>query len=127
MSSKLLFGTLGMFIIDTFKYIDATTGEDLGDQGRGERIGGGGTYATIGARIWLEPEQLIMVIDRGIDFQSEWQNTLDEFASSPNKSHKGHAVWKYRDRTVHDVTGTGEQGSQLTTKARNVYHGEKRE
>ncbi|CAO1619898.1 unnamed protein product [Sympodiomycopsis kandeliae] len=129
MSTELLFGTLGMFIIDTFKYIDALTGQDLGDQGRGERIGGGGTYATIGARIWLSPEQLIMVIDRGIDFQSDWQRTLDEFASCADEKSKthAHALWKYRDRTVHDDTGTGEQGSQLTTKARNVYYGEKRD
>lgn len=44
--------TLGMFIIDTLRYEDTITGEDLGDRGFGEQIGGGGTYFALGARMW---------------------------------------------------------------------------
>lgn len=44
--------TLGMFILDTFRYEDEQTGQDLGDHGKGEQIGGGGTYFAVGARIW---------------------------------------------------------------------------
>ena len=47
-----LIGTLGMFIIDQFRFEDEQTGEDLGDRGLGNQIGGGGTYFAIGARMW---------------------------------------------------------------------------
>lgn len=132
---RLLFGTLGMFIIDTFQYIDAFTGADQGDGGRGERIGGGGTYATVGARAWLRPEELLMVVDRGVDFKPEWQGVLDAYARGDDAGHSGdlplpasrHRMWKYRDRTVDDTTGTDEEGSDKTTKALNIYRGEMRE
>lgn len=48
----LLVGTMGMFIIDTFRFYDAGSGADLGDRGLGEHIGGGGCYFAIGARVW---------------------------------------------------------------------------
>lgn len=44
--------TLGMFIIDIFRFEDPQTGQDLGDRGLGDQIGGGGTYFAIGARVW---------------------------------------------------------------------------
>lgn len=47
-----LVSTLGMFIIDQFRFEDEVTGEDLGDRGLGNQIGGGGTYFAIGARMW---------------------------------------------------------------------------
>lgn len=34
-------------------------------------IGGGGTYAVIGARMWLPAEQLGIVVDRGNDWPAE--------------------------------------------------------
>lgn len=50
--STCLISTLGMFIIDQFRFEDVMTGVDLGDRGLGNQIGGGGTYFAIGARIW---------------------------------------------------------------------------
>lgn len=124
---SLLFGTLGTFIIDTFEFIDPSTGISLGDGGRGQRIGGGGTYATVGARMWLEPSRVLMVVDRGVDWDESWQATLDSFASTASgQVATGHSMWKYRTRSKDTDTGTGEEGSNLTTKALNAYTGEKR-
>lgn len=47
-----LVGTLGMFILDQFRFEDEETGKDLGDGGLGWQIGGGGTYFAVGARMW---------------------------------------------------------------------------
>lgn len=63
-----------------------------------------------------------MVVDRGIDFKSEWQMVLDTYDDE-----HGHSLWKYRTRSLEQDTGTGEESSQLTTKAVNVYIGERRE
>lgn len=116
-SKQPLVGTLGMFIIDTFRFIDASTGQDLGDKGRGEQIGGGGTYFAVGARMWLDPGQIAMVIDRGIDFESEYQKTLDHYAQGGQSSAqlKDQPMWKWRHRAT-----------DRTTKAVNVYKGEQR-
>lgn len=51
-SSRSMVATLGMFIIDTFRFEDEETGKDLGDGGLGDQIGGGGTYFALGARMW---------------------------------------------------------------------------
>lgn len=67
-ASSRKFVTLGMFIIDDFLYLDAAgepTGKTTPPQVRGfmpchhlllrcfgVQIGGGGTYASVGARIW---------------------------------------------------------------------------
>lgn len=51
-AASCLVSTLGMFIIDHFKFEDEETGRDLGDKGLGHQIGGGGTYFAIGARMW---------------------------------------------------------------------------
>lgn len=120
-----LTGTMGMFIVDTFAYIDPITGENLGDKARGEQLGGGGLYFAIGARMWLPPGDVLMVIDRGTDFHPAWQNTLDHYAfPCPASSRYRHdrpadsscqAMWRWRDRT-----------DARTTKAVNVYKGEQR-
>ena len=39
---------MGMFIIDTFQFLDPTTGQDLGSKGLEDQIGGGGCYSRIG-------------------------------------------------------------------------------
>lgn len=44
--------TLGMFIIDEFSYLAADGHIDPSRQAPAPQIGGGGTYAIIGARIW---------------------------------------------------------------------------
>ncbi|EEB90010.1 hypothetical protein MPER_11842, partial [Moniliophthora perniciosa FA553] len=55
MANKPTLVTLGMFIIDEFEYLDEQ-GNPTGKQSTFQ-IGGGGTYAAIGARIWLQPDQ----------------------------------------------------------------------
>ncbi|GJE84589.1 Ribokinase-like protein [Phanerochaete sordida] len=98
------FVTLGMFIIDMFSFLDAQgapTGKTLPPQ-----IGGGGTYANIGARIWLAPDRLGMIVDRGHDFPEDVQRKLDSF---------GTEMWMYRD-----------DPSRGTTRALNEYKGEYR-
>ncbi|KAJ7047556.1 Ribokinase-like protein [Mycena alexandri] len=95
------FVTLGMFIIDEFSIITATgISRTLAPQ-----IGGGGTYAAIGARIWLPPSQLGMIIDRGSDFPPSMESKLAEF---------GPEMWTYRNQP----------GG--TTRALNTYRGDHR-
>lgn len=109
-------GTMGMFIVDTFSYVDADSGEDLGDRGRGEQLGGGGLYFAIGARLWLQPPNILMVIDRGTDFKPEYQRALDHFASAANHPDSHPGMWRWRDRS-----------DAKTTKAVNRYIGDRRE
>ncbi|KAG1892696.1 Ribokinase-like protein [Suillus subluteus] len=94
------FVSFGMFIIDEFSFAD--------EQGKptGETIGGGGTYATIGARIWLPPDTIGMIIDRGNDFPQDIQNQLLTYGSD---------IWHFRD----DM-------NRVTTRSRNSYRGEYR-
>ncbi|KAH9853707.1 Ribokinase-like protein [Lenzites betulinus] len=103
-STSLEFVSLGMFIIDEFSFADENgnpTGKTLPPQ-----IGGGGTYAAIGARIWLPPSSVGMIIDRGDDFPAHIQSALDAY---------GEDMWLYRDHP-----GRG------TTRALNAYQGELR-
>ncbi|EMD41032.1 hypothetical protein CERSUDRAFT_111603 [Gelatoporia subvermispora B] len=96
--------TLGMFIIDTFEYQD----EDGNPIGRSlpSQIGGGGTYASIGARIWLPAEKVGMIVDRGDDFPAAIQEKLDAF---------GEEMWLFRNNP----------GTE-TTRALNSYRGDHR-
>ncbi|KAF8803908.1 Ribokinase-like protein [Phlegmacium glaucopus] len=98
------FVTLGMFIIDEFTFEDEDgrpTGQFLAPQ-----IGGGGTYAAIGARIWLPPNQVGMIVDRGHDFPTSIEGKLLEY---------GPEMWLFRDQPHHH-----------TTRANNSYKGEHR-
>ncbi|KAI0356585.1 Ribokinase-like protein [Trametes cingulata] len=98
------FVSLGMFIIDEFSFADEDgnpTGKTLAPQ-----IGGGGTYAAIGARIWLPPSRLGMIIDRGNDFPQHIQEALDAYGAD---------MWLYRDNP-----------DRGTTRAINAYRGEHR-
>lgn len=70
------------------------------------QIGGGGTYAALGARIWLPPSKIGVIVDRGHDFPQEIQNALKVY---------GEAMWSFRD-----------DSSRTTTRAMNSYRGEKR-
>ncbi|KAJ7095176.1 Ribokinase-like protein [Mycena belliarum] len=97
------FATLGMFIIDEFSILDENgnhTTRTLAPQ-----IGGGGTYASIGARVWLPPSQVGMIIDKGSDFPSSMESRLAEF---------GDEMWVYRNQPVG------------TTRAINTYRGDSR-
>ncbi|KAK0526126.1 hypothetical protein OC842_005285 [Tilletia horrida] len=112
--------TLGMFIIDEFQFIDPTTDEDEGDHGLGDNVGGGGTYWTIGARMWLPPSDLSMVIDCGDDFPANVRAALEAYRQSPSTSAKSSestgTLWRYRPRS----DGHG------TTRALNIYKGQQR-
>ncbi|KAF9485382.1 Ribokinase-like protein [Pholiota conissans] len=100
MSSTKAFVTLGMFIIDDFSFKDA-------DGNPTERtIGGGGTYASIGARIWLPPTEIGMIVDRGYDFPTDIQQNLLNY---------GDEMWLFRDNPL-----------RTTTRALNSYCGELR-
>lgn len=99
------FVTLGMFIIDEFQFLDEAgraTVKTLDPQ-----IGGGGTYAIIGARIWLTPDKLGMVIDKGTDFPETFHSTLMNY---------GNRMWLFRDRA-----------DGVTTRALNTYRGDHRD
>lgn len=107
-----------MFIIDTFLYLDPSTGSSLGDGGKGSALGGGGLYFAIGARVWLRPGQVRMVIDRGEDFEREWQRRLDVFdgeRGGRDGGAQGAGMWAWRERK-----------DGVTTKAVNVYRGDYR-
>ena len=71
------------------------------------------TFILIAIR--LHPCRIIMTIDRGTDFPSSAQRLLDQFSRSDNACTHSHCLWRYRDR------------HGKTTKAVNVYRGDKRE
>ncbi|KAL1761399.1 Ribokinase-like protein [Schizophyllum commune] len=104
------FVTLGMFIIDEFTYQDdegKPLADKKGDMSHGGlQIGGGGTYAAVGARIWLPPSRLGMVVDKGKDWPGHIEGQLNAY---------GEEMWLYRD-----------QPDALTTRALNIYKGEYR-
>lgn len=82
--------TLGMFIVDLFDFPP--------DKPQiSPKIGGGGLYTSAGSRMFLQPEQVGMIVDRGSDWDQEWQAQLDLLGP----------CWIFRD----DKT-------RLTTKAR---------
>ncbi|KAI0771913.1 Ribokinase-like protein [Trametes elegans] len=98
------FVSLGMFIIDEFSFADENGTPT--EKTQSPQIGGGGTYASIGARIWLPPSSVGMVIDRGNDFPAHIQTALDGY---------GPDMWLYRDNP-----------DRRTTTALNAYRGEYR-
>ncbi|KAF8708180.1 pfkB family carbohydrate kinase, partial [Rhizoctonia solani] len=121
------FVSLGLFILDEFEFLDATgepTGKILPTQvssifhsklraretnvGRTiTQVGGGGTYAAVGARIWLPASEIGQIVDRGFDFPAAVQRELD---------HYGPDMWHFRD-----------QSENKTTRAVNRYTGELRD
>ncbi|KAJ3824288.1 Ribokinase-like protein [Lentinula raphanica] len=111
MASTKTFVTLGMFIIDEFSYTDTegrTTRASKSEASShlARQIGGGGTYAAIGARIWLSPEQVGMIVDKGYDFPSEIEDKLKTY---------GEDMWFFRP-----------QKEAQTTRALNLYAGDHR-
>ncbi|EJD53853.1 Ribokinase-like protein [Auricularia subglabra TFB-10046 SS5] len=100
------FATLGLFIIDDFDFLTAD-GKPTG-QTREPQIGGGGTYAAIGARIWLSPHNIGQIVDRGHDFPAAIQEALDDYG--------GEQMFVFRDAP-----------ERATTRAVNRYTGELRD
>lgn len=69
------------------------------------KIGGGGTYAIIGARLFLPPSELGIIIDVGTDFPPSMLESLKSY---------GDEMFAFR------------AGERLTTRALNLYSGEER-
>ncbi|CED83075.1 Carbohydrate kinase PfkB [Phaffia rhodozyma] len=99
--------TLGMFIIDEFEYRDSNGKliEHTLDEGQ---IGGGGTYAIVGSRLFLPPQSLGMIVDKGDDFPDRIGRELEAYGTD---------MWHFRNRT---------DGERKTTRALNMYTGEAR-
>ncbi|KZW04333.1 Ribokinase-like protein [Exidia glandulosa HHB12029] len=97
------FVSLGLFIIDSFEFLDEE-GKPTGVT-REPQIGGGGIYAAVGARIWLSPRNIGNIVDRGHDFPAYVQTELDELG--------GDDMFYFRD----DAT-------RKTTTAVNRYRGD---
>ncbi|KAG8218408.1 Ribokinase-like protein [Butyriboletus roseoflavus] len=103
-STPLLFVSVGLFIIDEFAFADSD-GTPI-QKSFPNQIGGGGTYATIGARIWLPPSSVGMIIDKGDDFPHHVHQKLLSY---------GHDMWLFREHT-----------NRKTTRALNSYRGDLR-
>ncbi|CDR88503.1 related to MAK32 protein [Sporisorium scitamineum] len=118
-SPRIRLASMGMFIIDTFQFLDPITGQDFGTKGLEDQIGGGGCYFSIGARVWLPPSDIQMIIDRGSDWRTQDQAVLDQFNRTPSSPGSSAAegpssMWHYRSRP------------DGTTRAANIYKGEHR-
>ncbi|KAI0035582.1 Ribokinase-like protein [Vararia minispora EC-137] len=104
-STKPVFATLGLFIIDEFSFSDEN-GNPTNEK-RPAEIGGGGTYAAIGARMWLPPRTFGMVIDAGTDFPQDVHAALKDYSEE---------MWCFRTQEGH-----------MTTRALNIYRGQHRD
>ncbi|KAG9317235.1 hypothetical protein JVU11DRAFT_1428 [Chiua virens] len=82
--NDLNFVSIGLFLLDDIVL------EDDNDKSLPTQIGGGGTYATIGARIWLPPSTIGMIVDKGIDFPDHVYQKLLSY---------GHEMWLFREHT----------------------------
>ncbi|KAK4697721.1 hypothetical protein P7C70_g8168, partial [Phenoliferia sp. Uapishka_3] len=68
--------TLGTALLDSFEW-EKEAGKK--PRTRETRIGGGGVFWSVGARIWLRPGQVGQLIHRGADFPANIQAQLDSF------------------------------------------------
>ncbi|KAF8592543.1 Ribokinase-like protein [Ramaria rubella] len=94
-----------MFIIDEFEFRD-TEGNRIDNYRSPQHLKTLGTYAAIGARIFLDSSQIGMVVDRGADFPSEILDVLLSY---------GKDMWLFRKRE-----------REGTTRALNKYTGQHR-
>lgn len=67
----ILFVSLGMFIIDTIITHEGTTLDDI--------IGGAGTFAAVGSRLFTAPRQTGFIVDYGSDTPSEVEAKMESF------------------------------------------------
>ncbi|TIC23638.1 Ribokinase-like protein [Wallemia mellicola] len=102
--------TLGMFIVDEFEYRHLNGELDTSKQ-TSSQIGGGGTYAIIGSRMWTEPTKLGQIVDTGSDFDKETENTLESYEHD-----KSNRMFILRA-----------DPNKATTRAVNKYTGQRRE
>ncbi|WWD18480.1 hypothetical protein CI109_102932 [Kwoniella shandongensis] len=98
--------TLEHLILDTFTRVDEDGVETPVEQP--DQIGGGGTYTIIGARMFLPPSRLGMVVDYT-------PSTLPEEIKDQLKSY-GEELWAFRER----------QDGHPTARAVNRYKGQTR-
>jgi sugar/nucleoside kinase (ribokinase family) len=106
-SPSVAVASLGLFILDTFEWRTAAPDGTLTTTRRAESvIGGGGTYAMLGARIFLPPARVGILVDRGSDWQKKVEEELETY---------GREMWHYREKP-----------EELTTTALNLYTGEHR-
>ncbi|BGP16580.1 hypothetical protein JCM10213v2_004582 [Rhodosporidiobolus nylandii] len=105
--SEVACASLGLFIIDDLvfraPFADGSYTETKRLEGQ---IGGGGTYAMIGSRIWLPPTRVGILVDRGSDWPQEMGEALKQY---------GEEMWIYREKP-----------GEKTTRAINSYMGEQR-
>ncbi|WRT67782.1 uncharacterized protein IL334_004756 [Kwoniella shivajii] len=105
-SSSRRIVTLEQFIVDTFSRIGEDGIERPVDQP--DQIGGGGTYAIIGARIFVSPCRLGMIVDyTSSTLPESMRDTLERF---------GEEMWAFRGRA----------DGHPTASAINRYQGQTR-
>lgn len=71
----------GTLLVDCFTWTDPTTAKPLSEKPPIQKLGGGGLYALVGARIWLGSESLRILVEGGTDGHVE-----DENPSTPEKT-----------------------------------------
>ncbi|GAA5981717.1 hypothetical protein JCM11641_004224 [Rhodosporidiobolus odoratus] len=107
-TSQVACASLGLFIIDDLVFRTANADGSFTEIKRLKaQIGGGGTYAMIGARVWLPPTRVGILVDRGSDWPQEMEKALREY---------GEEMWVFREKP-----------HELTTRALNLYTGEHRD
>ncbi|GAA6028422.1 hypothetical protein JCM8097_007023 [Rhodosporidiobolus ruineniae] len=107
-SSDVAVASLGLFILDTFEWRTPEVDGTFTTTKRSESvIGGGGTYAMIGARVWLPPTRVGIVVDKGNDWPKEVEERLHTY---------GREMWVFREKP-----------DEPTTRALNLYTGEHRD
>lgn len=72
--------TAGTLLVDCFTWTDPSTSLPLPEKPPIQRLGGGGLYALVGARVWLGPETLRILVEGG---------TVDADAGSEASSKDG--------------------------------------
>ncbi|EIM81412.1 Ribokinase-like protein [Stereum hirsutum FP-91666 SS1] len=75
-STRPVLASLGTLLVDCFSWTDPSTLKPLPDKPPIQRLGGGGLYALVGARIWLGPEALRILVDGGTDSHADGEKSL---------------------------------------------------
>ncbi|GAA5936785.1 hypothetical protein JCM1841_006457 [Sporobolomyces salmonicolor] len=107
-ATQVAVASLGLFILDTFEWRTPAIDDSAKAVSKREEsvIGGGGTYAMIGSRVWLPAERVGILVDRGNDWPKEVEQRLNAYGP----------MWIYREKP-----------DEPTTRALNLYTGEHRD